>query len=144
VLESLARLSMLGMLSTALQAVLGILPGTIPQPLHAIAGYVLNVNVPDPLSTKATTDNGSSSDSSSGGTAGPAEPPSAAASELEPPPGGIRGFYLARQGVNCTFPKFVELEADPEALREEGHPKHLHMGAVTLRAFKNSAGWLRG
>jgi hypothetical protein len=106
---------MLSMLCCAVQAWLGILPTPFPQPLHAIAGYVLNVNVPDHSSAKATAINGRSS-GSGGGTAGPAEPPSIAASGLEPLPGGsIRGFYLAWQGMKCTFLKFVELEADPGA-----------------------------
>lgn len=57
---------------------------------------------------------------------------------------GVRGYYLARQGQHCHFPNWQELEVDPVARAEGQRDGHLHMGAVTLRAFKNSAGSLRG
>ncbi|EFN59368.1 hypothetical protein CHLNCDRAFT_137835 [Chlorella variabilis] len=65
------------------------------------------------------------------------------------PKGGladIRGLYLAHQGQHCHFPDFQaragrtrgsELEAD-------AHVREGHAGAVTLRAFRNAAGSLRG
>ncbi|KAI3433656.1 hypothetical protein D9Q98_003465 [Chlorella vulgaris] len=49
----------------------------------------------------------------------------------------IRGLYLAHQGQHCHFPDFQELEADAEV--QAGH-----VGAVTLRVFRNAAGSLRG
>ena len=42
------------------------------------------------------------------------------------------------QSEHCHFPDFQELEADPHAAAA-----HAHMGAVTLRAFRNRAGFLR-
>ncbi|KAL4418992.1 hypothetical protein ABPG77_000857 [Micractinium sp. CCAP 211/92] len=51
--------------------------------------------------------------------------------------GDVRGFYLAYQGQHCHFPNWTELEAD-------AHIKEEHNGGVTLRAFRNAAGSLRG
>ncbi|KAL4430827.1 hypothetical protein ABPG75_006083 [Micractinium tetrahymenae] len=51
--------------------------------------------------------------------------------------GDVRGYYLAHQGQHCHFPNWTELEAD-------GHVKEGHAGGVTLRAFRNAAGSLRG
>lgn len=49
----------------------------------------------------------------------------------------LRGYRLAWQGQHCHFPNFEELEADP-------HVAQGHAGKVSLRAFKNAAGSLRG
>ncbi|MBZ5782175.1 hypothetical protein, partial [Klebsiella aerogenes] len=48
------------------------------------------------------------------------------------------------QGQHCTFPDFQEIDADPHFASTNGHQHaELSVGGVTLRAFRNAAGFLR-
>ncbi len=102
------------------QAVLGILPAPAAAP-SPLLGCVVNVNLPGCQRPASC---------------GPCDP-SGALPE-------IQGFYLTRQGMHCARLRLVELQDDPEALREEGHPGHMHAGGVTLRAFRSVLAGLNG
>jgi 5'-nucleotidase len=64
-------------------------------------------------------------------------------------PGGelaaIRGLHLCWQGQHCSFPEYRDVDVDPHFGRDNGHQHaELKAGAVTVRAFRNAAGRLRG
>ena len=58
-----------------------------------------------------------------------------------------KGLQLTFQGHHCSFPHFEEVSSDPHfAANNKGSTDHhdeLHVQDVTLRAFRNSAGYLR-
>lgn len=56
----------------------------------------------------------------------------------------IKGLYLCSQSYHCSFPDFREVDIDPHFVSANGNQHHeLKAGNVTLRAFRNSAGYLR-
>jgi 5'-nucleotidase len=59
--------------------------------------------------------------------------------------GEYKGLHLCFQGQHCSFPDFQEVDADPHFSAANGHggEHELHAGKVTLRAFRNAAGFLR-
>lgn len=96
-----------------IRATLGI-AATAPRPLPSLRGYVINFNFPG-----------------------------AAYEET-----GYKGLHLCFQGQHCSFPDFQEVDADPHFAKESHdrgshHHAELHAGQVTLRAFRNAAGFLR-
>lgn len=58
----------------------------------------------------------------------------------------IKGLFLCSQGHHCSFPDFREVEADPHfSSAKNGNHEELSViaGSVKLRAFRNTAGYLR-
>ena len=58
----------------------------------------------------------------------------------------FRGLKLCFQGHHCSFPDFQEVDSDPHFASKKGQSDGNHdftSGEVTLRAFRNAAGYLR-
>lgn len=66
-------------------------------------------------------------------------------------PGGtledIKGLHICHQGQHCNFPDFREVETDPHFFKNNGgsggENAQQHKGEVTIRAYKNAAGYLQ-
>lgn len=58
--------------------------------------------------------------------------------------GDIKGVHICHQGQHCSLPEFQEVDTDPHFTSKNEHTyRELHMGEVTMKAFRNAVGYLQ-